>query len=185
MTDELSKIADDMAGLLPLFVNGGSISGLLLPTQHSARFKAMAIEAKDLIDEALGRGNEYSMNLLSSVNSGAGGFFGGPSYASVEEASQIVISASRAIARRARKKSSADPGTRSAYVDASRIEALKTLPRDHWDFARLAELCRELNAAAAKTAYVDRLHSKVDLEPRPADFRDGELCSCSERISIR
>ena len=74
MTDELSKIADDMAGLLPLFVNGGSISGLLLPTQHSARFKAMAIEAKDLIDEALGRGNEYSMNLLSSVNSGAGGF---------------------------------------------------------------------------------------------------------------
>ena len=73
MTDELSKIADDMAGLLPLFVNGGSISGLLLPTQHSARFKAMAIEAKDLIDEALGRGNEYSMNLLSWVVQGRAG----------------------------------------------------------------------------------------------------------------
>jgi hypothetical protein len=154
MTDELSKIAEDMAGLLPLFKDGGSMSGLLLATQHSARFKAMAIEAKALIDEGLGRGNEYSMNLISSVNAGAGGFFGGPSYAAVEEASQIVIVASRAIARRASKRSSLDPATSSAYVDLSRIEALKALPRSQWDFARLVELCRELNAAAASDCHM-------------------------------
>jgi hypothetical protein len=154
MTDELSKIAEDMAGLLPLFVDGGSISGLLLPTQHSARFKAMAIDAKALIDEGLGSGNEYSMNLLNSVNSGAGGFFGGPSYAAVEEASQIVIVASYATARRASKKSSPDPAIRSVYVDLSRIEAFKTLPSDQWDFARLVELCRELNAAAANHCHM-------------------------------
>lgn len=152
--NELSKIAEDMAGLLPLFVDGGSMSGHVLPTQHSARFKAMAIEAKAMIDEGLGRGNEYSMNLISSVNSGSGGFFGGPSYAAVEEASQIVISASRAISRRANRNSLPDSGIRSTYVHLSRIEALKTLPQDQWDFARLVELCRELNAAAANDCHM-------------------------------
>lgn len=154
MTDDLSKIAEEMTELLPLFVDGGSMSGLLLPTQHSARFKAMAIEAKALIDEGLGRCNEYSMNLINSVNSGAGGFFGGPSYAAVEEASQIVIAASRAIARKASKKKLPDPGTRSAYVDLSRIEALKALPIGKWDFDRLVELCRELNVAAANDCHM-------------------------------
>jgi len=154
MSDELSKIAGDMAALLPLFVNGGSISGLLLPTQHSARFKAMAIEAKALIDESLDRGNEYSMNLISSVNSGSGGFFGGPSYAAVEEASQIVSAASRAIARKASGNGSRITGTRSAFVDLSRIEALKALPAGQWDFTRLIELCRELNVAAANDCHM-------------------------------
>lgn len=154
MTQELSKIATDMEALLPLFEKGDSLSGLLLPTQHSARFKAMAIDAKALIDEGLGKGNEYSLNLLSSVNSGSGGFFGGPSYAAVEEASQIVIAAARAIARKASRTSSPDPGTRSAYVDHSRIAALKALPIHQWDFSRLVELCRELNVAAANDCHM-------------------------------
>ena len=89
MIEELTTIADEMAALLPLFVNS-SMSGLILPTEHSATFKALAIEAKSILDQELGLANDYSMNLLHAANSGAGGLFGGPSYASVEEASKIV-----------------------------------------------------------------------------------------------
>lgn len=153
MTKELSGIADDMASLLPLFRNGGSISGLILATEHSARFKAMAIEAKAMIDEELGHANEYSMNLLHAVNSGAGGFTGGPSYASVEEAVQIVHAAVRAIRRRAARPS-AQANPKPTYVDPVRIAALQTLRSGNWDFSRLVELCRELNVAAANECHM-------------------------------
>ena len=53
------------------------MSGLILPTEHSAKFKALATEAKTIIDQEFGRANDYSMNLLSAVRSGAGSFFGG------------------------------------------------------------------------------------------------------------
>ena len=152
MTDEISEIADEMVRLLPLFVDGGSVS--FLPTQHSARFKAIAIDAKALIDEGLGRGNDYSANLFNSINSGANGFFGGPSYATVEEASQILMAASRAIGRRKGERSLPKSGSRSEYVDVSRIEALKSLPRNQWDFSRLVELCRELNVASANDCHM-------------------------------
>jgi len=87
---ELTAIADDMDRLLALFVNGGSMSGLILATQHSATFKALAVEAKSILDGELRHANDYSMNLIHTINRGAGGFTGGPSYASVEEASKIV-----------------------------------------------------------------------------------------------
>jgi hypothetical protein len=66
------------------------MSGLLLPTEHEARFKRLAIEAKSQIDEALGRANDFSLNLIHAINSGSGGFFGGPSYAAVSEAAESL-----------------------------------------------------------------------------------------------
>lgn len=153
MTEEISNIADDMTNLLPLFQDGGNISGWILATEHSARFKAMAIEAKAMIDEELGRANEYSMNLLHAVNSGAGGFTGGPSYASVEEAVQIVRAAVRAIARRAARPT-ARTNPRPPYVDPSRIAALHASRGGRFDFTRLVELCRELNVAAANECHM-------------------------------
>jgi hypothetical protein len=95
MTDDLSAIADEMTALLAKFRDGGNISGMILPTEDEAAFKRLAIEAKIHIDEALGRANDFSMNLLNAINSGSGGFFGGPSYAAVNEAAEIVRGAAR------------------------------------------------------------------------------------------
>jgi len=153
MIDELNGIADDMAGLLPLFVNGGNISGLYLPTNHAATFKALAIDAKSIIDQELGLANEYSLNLLHAVNSGAGGFIGGPSYASVEEASQIVRAAVRAMERKRRIPTQLTPPTKS-YVDPARVLALQSIGNGPWDFARLIELCREINISAANRCHL-------------------------------
>ena len=142
-----------MAGLLPLFVNGGSMSGLILPTKHAASFKALAIEAKSILDQELGHANEYSINLLHAVNSGAGGFVGGPSYASVEEASEIVRAAIREIKRRRARPPVSTIGA-TPYVDPGRILALQGISNAAWGFARLAELCREINIAAANRCHM-------------------------------
>lgn len=153
MIEELTAIADSMDALLPLFRDGGNISGLILPTEHSANFKALAIEAKSIIDGELNHANEFSMNLVHAVNSGAGGFFGGPSYASVQEASGIVRAAVRAIQRKQAKPLSSLPGAKP-YVDHTRIVALQNMGAGSWDFSRLVELCREINIAAANRCHM-------------------------------
>lgn len=153
MIEELTAIADEMTALLPLFKKGNSTSGLFLPTEHSARFKAMAIEAKSIIDGELRHANEFSLNLINSVNAGAGGFFGGPSYASVEEASHIIRAAIRAIQRKQATPPAPASGAKP-YVDPGRIMALQQISSGQWDYSRLVELCRELNVAAANRCHM-------------------------------
>jgi hypothetical protein len=111
----------------------------------------LAIEAKSIIDGELGHANDYSMNLIHAVNSGAGGFIGGPSYAS--EASEIVRAAVRGIQRKRAKSLPSTPGAKR-YVDHARIVALQSIGAGRWDFARLIELCREINVAAANRCHV-------------------------------
>lgn len=140
-----------MTDVLTLFEDGGTISGLILPTEHAAKFKALAIEAKAIITDELGYTNDYSMNLIYAINSGAG-FAGGPSYASVEEAVQIIQAAVRAIQRKRAKPSM--PVSNKSYVDPGRIFALQKIKSEKWDFSRLSELCRELNVAAANRCHM-------------------------------
>lgn len=153
MIEELTAIADQMDGILPLFKDGGNIAGLILPTEHSATFKALAIEAKSIIDGELRHANEFSMNLLNAVNSGAGGFVGGPSYASVEEASAIIRAAVRAVQRKHASPPASQPGAKP-YVDPGRMLAFQQMGGGKWDFTRLIELCRELNVAATNRCHM-------------------------------
>ena len=129
------------------------MSGLILPTEHSATFKTLAIEAKSIIDGELGYANDYSLNLIHAVNSGAGGLVGGPSYASVQEASEIVCAAVRGIQRKRAKPLPSAPAAKP-YVDHARIVALQSIGAGRWDFARLIELSREINVAAANRCHM-------------------------------
>jgi len=146
MTDELTAIADEMSALLPLFVSS-NISGLILPTEHSSTFKALAVEAKSILDEELRHANQFSMSLLNVVNSGAASFTDGPSYASVEEASKIIHAAVRVIKRK-RLRPPAAPAITKPYVDPTRLAAIPAIVNERWDFTRLVELCREINVAS-------------------------------------
>ena len=40
------------------------------------------------------------------------------------------------------------------YVDASRLAAIRSAPKTHWDLDRLAQLCHELNVAHANACYM-------------------------------
>jgi len=152
MIEELTTIADDMEKLLPLFVESSAL-GKFLPTEHSATFKALALEAKSILDEELRHANDFSMNLIHAVNTGAGGFTSGPSYAAVEEASKIVRAAVRSIERK-RSQPPVSPSGAKPYVDPNRITSLQAIGNTQWDFARLVELCREINVAAANRCHM-------------------------------
>ncbi|MCS4094559.1 hypothetical protein [Rhizobium sp. BK176] len=152
MIEELNNIANEMDGLLPLFVDGGNISGLVLPTKPSATFHALVIETKSILDQELGYTNEYSLDMLK-VLSHARVYKGGPSYASVEETSEVIRAAVRAVERK-RRAVPATPLLAKPYVDPTRIVGLQGLGRGPWDFARLVELCREINVAAANRCHL-------------------------------
>jgi hypothetical protein len=87
--DEILTLAAEMEKLLLRFKKSSS-DGLFLSTEDQSQFKRLALEAKAAIDTALGGLNDFSVNLLSSINAGSGGFFGGPSYSAVSEAAQIL-----------------------------------------------------------------------------------------------
>ncbi|MEY9531937.1 hypothetical protein [Sinorhizobium fredii] len=151
MTEELTKIADEIADLLGYFV-ASKMSGRILPSKHSSTFTALAVEARTIIEEELGLANNYSLPLIRAVSS-SGGFVGGPSYAAVEEASKVARAAIRTIERKRTRPAALPPGARP-YVDPARISALQAMGKGPWDFARLVELCREINVAAANRCHM-------------------------------
>jgi hypothetical protein len=153
MVQELEELATNIDALLPLFVNGGSMSGLFLPSEHQAHFKSFVLDSQDIIEAELGHSNKFSMNLIHTVNTGCGGFSGGPSYACAQEVSAILRVAAKAIQR---KKSNTPPSTSAAkpYVDPDRIQVLRDMPAVRWDFTRLIELCREINVASANQCHM-------------------------------
>jgi hypothetical protein len=152
MIEDLAKIADEMAELLPRFVDS-KMFGLILSTEDASTFKVLVIDAKDLIEEELGVDNAYSLNLVHTVNSNIGGVTSGPSYKSVEEASKLVRAAVRSINRKRTPRPDL-PSTDASYVAQERIFALQQCSQHRWDFARLVELCREINVAAANQCHM-------------------------------
>ncbi len=166
MIEEVSKIADDMAALLPLFVTGGPTTPLFLQSEHSSSFKALFLDAKSILDEELGPDNDYSTSLCVAVDTGVG-ISGGPSYASVEQASKIVRVAARALERK-RSRPSQLTANAKPFVDPARISELEAIGNKKWDFARLVELCREINVAASNHCHMSTamiLRSIVDHVP--------------------
>jgi hypothetical protein len=144
---ELLTIADRMASIQQRFVQ--SRSEMFLKAEDQAEFKGLAVEAKAILDGALGRANDFSMNLIHAVNSGSGGFFGGPSYACVGEAVVLVRSAANHIRRQPLSRASAlsSAALKPPYVDPSRLAAIRGALTRNWDLSRLAQLCGELNVA--------------------------------------
>lgn len=144
---ELLAIAKTIATLQQRFVD--SEKEQFMKSEDQAEFKRLAVEGKALMDEALGRLNDFSMNLVRGLNSGSGGFFGGPSYQTVGETAELLHGAVNHLRRRqlvteAKLRVAA---LKTPYVDPSRLADLRSVKGKAWDLARLAQLCGELNVA--------------------------------------
>jgi len=142
---DLVKIALSMKDLESRFVDSRQL-GLHLQAEDEAEFKRLALEAKSILDGELGHLNDFSTNLIHAINSGSGGFLGGPSLASVKGARAIVEGGINHIRRQ--------PGTRKAlaprkpsYVDTSRLAELRAKASSSFDAKRLVRLAEELNIA--------------------------------------
>lgn len=150
--DDISTIAGEMSALLPRFQKSSSY-GSFLGTEDQAVFKRLAIEAKSILDVDMGDANDFSINLISSINANSGGFLGGPSYVAVSESVQVLQGAinhlRRKLAHRPKAAMTSEP-----YVDSSTLVTLREIVNPAWDLRRLVRMCEELNTANEHGCYL-------------------------------
>ncbi|MEH0168655.1 hypothetical protein [Roseateles microcysteis] len=150
---DLLKIASAMEALESKFVDSRTL-GLHLAVAEEAEFKRLSIEAKAILDHELGLLNDFSTNLLLTINQGSGGYLGGPSMAAVRSSRAIVEGGVNQIRRKpahAAAKVKADDPT---YVSPSRLAEVRALASAKWDVTRLVRLLEELNAAHAQRCHM-------------------------------
>ena len=143
---DLLNIAQSMKDLESRFVDSQQL-GLHLRSEDEAEFKRLALEAKSILDGELGHLNDFSTNLFHAINSGSGGFLGGPSLASVKGARAIVEGGVNQIRRQPGAGSKALTSRKPNYVDTSRLAELRALTGRAFDVRRLVRLIEELNVA--------------------------------------
>ena len=148
MIEELEGISERMAALLHMFIESPGL-GLILPTLQKAKFASLALEAKSIIDDELGFVKRLFVEPCQQIPDPGTS----PSYASVEEAVEVVRGAVREIRRKRVRPAASPPGVKP-YVDPDRINALQALQDGSWDFTRLVELCREINVAGAHRCHM-------------------------------
>lgn len=114
---------------------------------------ALVVEGRALMEECLGRSSAFAQGL-DHVLIGSGGY---PRNSNANLLARYVLSihgAVRQIRRKAEISSSAVISQHTIYVDLDLITQLQAVENGYFDFTRLAELCRELNVAAAGHAYM-------------------------------
>ena len=118
--------------------------------------RVLLVEAKELIRSELGDGSVYEQDIKTTWP-GYGGRSRNPNDAELAEIVLLLKAASRAIANRVASRQTAVQAIAPPppfYVDEVLIQQIKSLPATRFDFKRLAELCRELNVAAAGEAHM-------------------------------
>ena len=89
LTISLVFLANEIENIQARFVESSS-SGKYLNADDQAEFKGLSVRAKTTLDTELGIANDFSPNLVSSINAGSGGFFGGPSCVCIGEVVAII-----------------------------------------------------------------------------------------------
>jgi hypothetical protein len=146
----IAKAIEDISGR---FVKSRSL-GLHLRSIDKAEFKRLTVESKSILDAELGRANDFSVNLIHSINTGSDGFLGGPSLASVQEAQALINGAVNHIRRKDGLNRNSIRVSQPLYVDSSRLAELRASISKSWDTIRLVRLCEELNITNENACYM-------------------------------
>jgi hypothetical protein len=140
--DELLAIADAMTVIvvktrdfgLPVDYLGGD---------DNAKFKRLRLEAKTLLDDALGPVNNFSLNLPTSNSTNA-----------VQECREIIEGAVAHLRRRPAISARSSPMSKTPFMAPSRLAELRAAKSAQWDLTRLIRLCEELNLAYANDCFM-------------------------------
>ena len=149
LAGELAGIIDDVKGIESRFRR--TSKSISLTTEDETTFRALVTDVLAIYELAMGKENRFSRELVLLVNSYSGGLSGGPSLVAVQGAHKLMEAALRQIHR---IQAVAPPVTpppihpfRPPYVDSTRIDELRSLPRAEWDLTRLIRMLEELNDA--------------------------------------
>lgn len=146
VSEDLTSVADSLAAMKTRFIKGSS--EWFLSSEDQSEFTALATEAKSIIGSSLGHANDFVFEIQSTIREGTGGFFGGPSMQCVGTLEALVRGAAKQVERNSRTSAKNNiTESKQSYVDISRILQIEALRSKQWDFAKLAQLCRELNTA--------------------------------------
>lgn len=148
---ELVDIVAEMRQIATRFVR--SNNGMYLRTEDQARFKGIAVEAKAILDGELGKGNDFSVNIVHSLNSSSG-FFGGPSSAAASETMQLIEAAVKQMSRVGSQSPKASKSHLPQYVELTRLDEIRAISNSQWSVIRLIRLCEELNIASEQQCYM-------------------------------
>jgi hypothetical protein len=132
----------------------------------------------------------FATQVVITVNSGVGGFYGGPSLACVNETEEVV----RAAIRQGERLNQSPPvlsiaAAKPPFVDPMRIaeiERLSKSPARQWDFSKLARLCGELNVADANSCFFSvAMLSRAIADHVPPVFGAKSFAECAAQMSGR
>lgn len=143
---ELSQIATKFDELQGKFF-ASVTQGAMLSVADEATFKSLAVQAKAILDDVMGPGNDFSIHMLRPTNMGSAGIFGPVTQAAVAEAAQLLRGAVEHLQRRSGIKAGAQALRRTLYVDVTRLAELRRIRSNKFDLSRLIRLCEELNVA--------------------------------------
>ena len=129
------KIRDD--GALGLFRNGSD----------KASFERLRVEAQTILDQVLGPANNFSLKLHFSP-------IGGSSLAAVQECRGMIQGAVNHLHRGGAITAKPASLSKAAFVDLSRLAALRATKSPQWDLTRLIRLCEELNISYSNDCFM-------------------------------
>ena len=91
MITALERYKADLEGILSRFKK--THDGIHIDQNDDARFREMALELRDLFDDAFVGGGRHSQPLLAYFNDSIANWVGSPSYRGVENVKGVVVSA--------------------------------------------------------------------------------------------
>jgi hypothetical protein len=149
LADELAGIIDHVKDIESRFRH--TRESISLTTEDETTFRALVTDVLAIYELAMGKENRFSRELVQWVNSYSGGLSGGPSLVAVQGAHKLMEAALRQIRRLQAVAPPVTPSPshplRPPYVDSTRIDELRSLPRSEWDLTRLVRMLEELNDA--------------------------------------
>jgi hypothetical protein len=171
-TDDLLAIADQLANLKGKFIE--SDKGWFLQIEDQSSFQAIVAETRAILGGSLGHVNDFTLGIITTTTRNTVDMFGGPTYSCVSDVEGLVRAAVRQITRKEQAQPTSVLGAPkvSPYVGFERILELRSLPKDQWDFAKLVQLCIELNdvSASEKTNYATAMLVRAIVDHVPPLF---------------
>jgi hypothetical protein len=152
---DLQGIIDQLKAMLDRFEEPTTAAAPHLNAEDRAITRSLLRESKTMLDESLGRLNEFSTSLLEVINEPAFGIYNPPTREKLLEG----IAAIEGGLRQFRRKQASAATTfavpaKPAYVAQSRIAELQSLPVGRWDTRRLVRMLQELNAAQSNDLHM-------------------------------
>lgn len=143
--NELQAIDSALAKLEFKILDDGARSSFV-DARDSATLKRLRIEAKTILDDALGLANNFSMSLHFSPVSGS-------PLDHVQDTRAVVQGAVNHLRRGGSTNPVREQIAKAQFVDTSRIVSLRNV-KSQWDLTRLVRLCEELNLAYGNDCFM-------------------------------